>query len=289
MENKEGTNTVSNYNEATIVEHLDPTTDQITTNSVPQVAGAAASNGLPESKVNTSAKDSEVILKVSAESANAIAGEDTNKNQILERMNSSESSRLPMWKARNTSMNKSVKGNYHVAVQRDKLDSYRFYKNRYQGNELANAEAIRKHSESISDYYPSNSSASFKRESFKHKALMTANSGSFEDDVFSTNSKISRMESDSSCSSTTRILENPYNNINYKIHSFLWCPCMFLFYICCCPAVFFMSKSDNLYKENYPDKSKSYAKISTVLYILGTVFALLFYTGLFALIIVLVK
>lgn len=277
MERKEGADgTQENYQQ--------PKENQKTesvTNSAEHVGESSTSLPGLDRKQSSLSQKNEFILKIPLGSSNS-----SNENNILERMNSGEAERIPIRKARNTSMNKSVKGNYHVAVQRDRLDSYRFYKNRFEPSG-SNAETVRKHSESISDNYQLERSMSC--QSNRHVPLAQATSSSFEDDVFVSGSKFQRLQSDNSATSatsTTKILENPYNDINYKIHSALWCPCLIFFYLCCCPGVYYMTNSDNLFKQNYPAKAKKSARIATILYIIGIIFSLLFYSGLFTLLII---
>uniref|UniRef100_A0A0L8H8U4 Uncharacterized protein n=1 Tax=Octopus bimaculoides TaxID=37653 RepID=A0A0L8H8U4_OCTBM len=254
------------------------------TNSGQQVGESPTSLPGLDRKQSSLSQKNEFILKIHLGTSNS-----SNENPILDRMNSEEAERIPIRKARNTSMNKSVKGNYHVAIQRDRLDSYRFYKNRYESSE-SNAQTVRKHSESISNDYQIERSMSC--QSNRHVSLSQTASSSFDDDVFVEGARLKRLESNisgtstTSATSTTKILENPYNNLNYKIHSALWCPCLIFFYFCCCPGVYYMTNSDHLFRQDYPEKAKNSARIATVLYIVGIIFAFLFYSGLFALLII---
>ena len=79
--------------------------------------------------------------------------------------------------------------------------------------------------------------------------------------------------------SVNDISRNHFNKINHELHDCLWCPCiLYALYICCIPALIYMYKSDKRYRENLHQKAKLYANMSSILYGLGFICAIIIYS-----------
>ena len=74
-----------------------------------------------------------------------------------------------------------------------------------------------------------------------------------------------------------QIISNPFNKLNHKFHSTLQCPCfLFFFFLCCLPGVHFMQQSDQQFKKGNRKRARNYGKISTGMYILGSIVGVTF-------------
>lgn len=66
------------------------------------------------------------------------------------------------------------------------------------------------------------------------------------------------------------LLPNPFNRLNQRCHSTLQCPCcLFFCFLCCLPALFFMSRSDYEFDFGSLAKAKRYGRWTTTAYVVG--------------------
>lgn len=90
-----------------------------------------------------------------------------------------------------------------------------------------------------------------------------------------------------STSSTASILPNPYNRINHRIHSMIWCcGCLYFVFFCCLPAIHFMEHSDIEYNQGDHKRARTLGRMSTFLFFTGSlvmlcIFALVFFLAIF--------
>ena len=71
-----------------------------------------------------------------------------------------------------------------------------------------------------------------------------------------------------------RLLPNPFNLLNQRCHGTLQCPCcLFFCFLCCLPALFLMSRSDDEFDYGSVVKAKRYGRWSTMAYVVGAVVA----------------
>lgn len=90
-----------------------------------------------------------------------------------------------------------------------------------------------------------------------------------------------------STSSTASILPNPYNRVNHRIHSCIWCcSCLYFVFFCCLPAIHFMEQSDVEFSKDNQKRARSLGRASTFLFFTGSLvtlsmFALLFFLAIF--------
>lgn len=90
-----------------------------------------------------------------------------------------------------------------------------------------------------------------------------------------------------STSSTASILPNPYNRVNHRIHSCIWCcSCLYFVFFCCLPAIHFMEQSDVEFSRDNQKRARSLGRASTFLFFTGSLvtlsmFALLFFLAIF--------
>ncbi|KAL3865022.1 hypothetical protein ACJMK2_006655 [Sinanodonta woodiana] len=79
---------------------------------------------------------------------------------------------------------------------------------------------------------------------------------------------------------------NKHNCWNHTIHDYLWCPfVLFFVFFCCAPAVLLMHKSDIAFRKGRDSEARRCAMCSSLLYGMGLVFTLAFYSMIFALVI----
>lgn len=77
-----------------------------------------------------------------------------------------------------------------------------------------------------------------------------------------------------------RLEPNPHNTINHMCHSALHCPCFLFFcFLCCLPGVYYMLQGDKSYKCGKEEKAIIYGKRSTILYVIGTILAIVLLGG----------
>ena len=183
---------------------------------------------------------------------------------------------------RNISMNKSVKYDIDTAYNKYTTD-FSHYDNVFRSGSMQQTEKkpslkrdgqvrrASRHERTNSERSLSTSSSEAQSNQGKHSTFIHQTS----------------TDSCTSVSSNTQLVTNPYNFINHKISSIVWCPCFFFFCFCCCaPGYWYMKRSDLFFDEGYYDKARTYAKLSTFLYILGMILSVAFLAGIFAVIII---
>ncbi|CAI9738859.1 Hypothetical predicted protein [Octopus vulgaris] len=113
MERKEEeNNTKKNEEQENYQEPKDNRKTESFTNSAQQVGESSTSLPGLDRKQSSSSQKNEVILKIPSGTSNS-----SNEIPTLERMTSEEAERIPIRKARNTSMNKSVKDAMELSAE----------------------------------------------------------------------------------------------------------------------------------------------------------------------------
>lgn len=88
-------------------------------------------------------------------------------------------------------------------------------------------------------------------------------------------------------SSNASILPNPYNNLNHRLHSVLWCcNCVNFVFLCCLPAIYCMEQSDVEYGKNNHKNARRKGAAASAFFFLGifltvALFALLFFLAIY--------
>lgn len=95
-------------------------------------------------------------------------------------------------------------------------------------------------------------------------------------DSFGTQNTRSSVRSTFSSKSDKSLIPNPYNGLNYKIHSALLCPgCMYFFFICCLPGIYYMERSDKEYASENHELARSLARRANIFFVAGFLMSLL--------------
>ncbi|XP_076460348.1 uncharacterized protein LOC143293401 isoform X2 [Babylonia areolata] len=90
----------------------------------------------------------------------------------------------------------------------------------------------------------------------------------------------------STSSSSASVLPNPYNHFNHRVHDAVWlCSCLYMVFFCCLPAIHCMERSDVEFRLDNQKEARRLGRASSVLFLVGTLLALLFFSLLFFLVI----